>query len=136
MWVVPQHVVIRMSNYDATEVFKDPIFHMRCHCMRFIDGPHLDPASRYSRWEGLLYSLPISQCTPLHSRAGGLAALTQSRSEARIIQSRPATAAMNRVAWCNSATHSHVEPAPGEAIPEPTVTPGSSCARYSRVYFA
>jgi hypothetical protein len=37
--------------------------------MRFSDGPHFEPPSRYSRRHVLLYSLSISQCTPLHSRA-------------------------------------------------------------------
>ena len=35
--------------------------------MRFPDGPHLNPFSRYSHWHVLLYSLPISQCTRLHA---------------------------------------------------------------------
>lgn len=43
--------------------------------MRIIDGPQLDPSSRYSRWHVLLYSLPISRCTPLHSCGGGLGSL-------------------------------------------------------------
>jgi hypothetical protein len=38
--------VIRMSNYDATRVFKDLVIELRCHSMKFIVGPHLDPPSR------------------------------------------------------------------------------------------
>ena len=58
--------------------------------MRFSDGPHFEPSSRYSRGHVLLYSVPISQCTPLHSRARRLLAIIQSRSEAGIIRSRQA----------------------------------------------
>ena len=33
--------------------------------MRFIDEPHLDPSSRNLYWHVLLYSLGVSQCTPV-----------------------------------------------------------------------
>src|SRR5262247_776550 len=49
--------------------------------------------SRYSRWHVLPYSLPITQCTPLH--------VTPGDSGAGTVLSRQATAATDRFAWCN-----------------------------------
>jgi hypothetical protein len=54
--------------------------------MRFSDGPRFEPSSRESRGHVLPYSLPISQCTPLHSRARRLLAIIQSGSGAGIIR--------------------------------------------------
>jgi hypothetical protein len=99
--VVPRHVMIPMSNYDATPVFKDPVVPKRWPVHEIGDGPHFEPSPRYSRCHVLLYSVPISQCTPLHSRTRKLSALIQSGSGAGIIRSRHAAAAMNRFAWCN-----------------------------------
>jgi len=84
--VVPRHVVILMSNYDATAVFKYPVIPMRGQSMRFSVGPPLKPLSRFSRCQVLLYPVPISQCTPLHNHAKRLSALIQSGSGARIIR--------------------------------------------------
>jgi len=80
---------------------KDPVSQWGGQSLRLSDGPHFEPSSRYSRWHVLLYSLPISQCTPLHSRARRLSALIQSGSGAGIIQSRQVEKE-NTVVWDES----------------------------------
>jgi hypothetical protein len=69
--VVPRHVVIRMSNYDATVLLKCPIiWRWSLHeiYMGFIDASHLVPSSRSHAEHVLLYSSPTSQWTALHGR--------------------------------------------------------------------
>lgn len=111
--MVPRRVVILMSNYDATAVFKDPVIPMRWSVHEILRWA----ASRaivtlFTLTRAAVFCAQQSVHTLAQSRQENLA-IIQSSSGAGIIRSRQATAAMDRFAWCNKrrkVTPVHVSP--------------------------